>query len=993
MNQAVVRRFLTIMLCFVASLSYCQPGTTIDLDKLKPKQYQNRTLPSEKTPEKKISFKRRFFQNMFTHYNYYFNANMRLNDLVDRAKQNFKDDYTKLLPFYNYSLDVTAQDGDMDSIIYKCNAGILLHDLRNDWIDNMYFIMGKAYYYRKNFDSAAQVFQYINYAFAPRDEDGYFIPIGSNESQTNGVFTVATQEQRNIMQKATTQPPSRNDALLWQAKNLTEAGRYGEAAGLLQILKSDPRFPGRLHEDLQETIAYWCYKQKMYDSAATYLSRAVNNVPNQEEKARREFLVAQLFLLSKNDSAAISWYGKAAAHTLNPVMEVYANLNSINAYSNKTNDILQQKIDNLTKLAHKDKYITSRDIIYYAIAQVQMQKGDKTAAVEALRKSITSSINNPQQKSMSFLMLADISYDAGQYVKAKSYYDSTSVTYIAEDTDKNRLQQRLTALKIIVQGLTDIHAEDSVQLIAAMPKAQQEAVVKKMVKQLRKQQGLKEDENAQPFVNAAVKGQLSAATDLFASSSTNGSSTDWYFNNANLKGQGFSSFRQQWGNRPNIDNWRRQSAVDKAVAAVTAQQRNKADSIANVNNNRTAADTAGNVSMFDGLMANLPTTPEKLKASNDKIAKALFTNAQAFQNKLEDYPAAINNYDTLNIKYPGNNFEEEALFNLYYCFTKLDKRVQADSIKAILDAKFPKGKYTGKLLAGPASTAKKPDPATEKYQEIYNLFIEGKFDEAKRQKASADSIYSNSHWTPQLLYIEAVYYVAKKQDSAAINRLSDLARMFPSSPMAARANTMISVLQRRKEIEQYLTQLQITRYQDSDVVAPVIVTTPTTTVATNKPVFIKPDSVAKPIIQPKLLQVDTVKTLTTTNKTFVFNAAEQQFVTIVLDKVDAVFANEAGNAFNRFNMANYYRMQLKVSSAKIDDRFNVVLIGPFKDASAAVDYVSKVKPVTGSRILPWLTANKYSFTIISDSNLTLLKENKDVEGYKELMNKTLPGAF
>lgn len=992
MNQAAVKRFLTIMLCFVASLSFCQPGTTIDLDKAKPKQYQNRILASEKTGEKKFGFKRRFFQNMFTHYNYYFNANQRLNDIVDRAKQNFRDDYTQLLPFYNYSLDVTAQDGDMDSVIYKCNAGILLHDLRNDWVDNMYFIMGKAYYYRKNFDSAAQVFQYINYAFAPRDEDGYFIPIGSNESQTNGVFTVSTKENRNIIQKATTQPPSRNDALLWQAKNFTESGRYGEAAGILQILKSDPQFPERLHEELQETIAYWCYRQNMYDSAATYLSRAVNNVPNREEKARREFLVAQLFLLSKNDSAAINWYDKAAEHTLNPIMEVYANLNSINAYGNKTNEILQQKIDNLTKLAHRDKYVTNRDIIYYAIAQVQIQKGDKTAAIEALKKSIGSSISNPQQKSLSFLMLADISYDAGQYVKAKNYYDSTSVSYLTEDADKNRLEQRTTALKTIAQGLADIHAEDSVQLIAAMPKAQQEAVVKKMVKQLRKLQGLKEDENSQPFVNAAVKGQASIASDMFASSSS-GSSTDWYFNNANLKGQGFSTFRQQWGSRPNIDNWRRQSAVDKALATIIAQQRNKADSLANVGNTPNAADTAGNMSMFDALLANLPTTPEKLKTSNDKIAKALFTNAQAFQNKLEDYPAAITNYDTLNIKYPGNNFEEEALFNLYYCYTKLGKKAQADSVKAILNTKFAKGKFTNTLLTGPAATAKKPDPATEKYQEIYNLFVEGKFDEAKRQKASADSIYSNSHWTPQLLFIEAVYYVSRKEDSAAINRLNDLAKMFPSSPMAARANTMISVLQRRKEIEQYLTQLQITRYKDSDVVSPVIVTTPTTTITTEKPVFIKPDSVAKPITPPKLLQADTVKTLTTTAKNFVFNAAEPQFVTIVLDKVDAVFVNEASNSFNRFNMTNFYRMQLKVSSAKIDDRFNVVLIGPFKDAAAAVDYVTKVKPVTGARILPWLTANKYGFTIISDSNLALMKENKDVEGYKDLMNKTLPGTF
>jgi len=988
MNYAAIRRLLTILLCFILTKGWAQPGTTIELDK--PKQYQNRTLASEKTGDKKFTIKRHFYQNLVTHYNYYFNANLRLNDILDRAKQNFKDDFTKLLPFYNYSLDVTAQDGDMDSVLYKCNAGILLHDLRNDWIDNMYFIMGKAYYYRKNYDSAAQVFQYINYAFAPKEKDGYFIPIGSNESETNGVFTVSTKEDRSIIQRLTTQPPSRNDALLWQARNYTEAGKYGQAAGLLQILKSDPQFPARLQAPLNETIAYWCYKQKIYDSSAIHLTKAVDNVDNREEKARREFLIAQMFLLAGQDSAAISWYNKAAQHTLNPIMDVYANLNSIDAYNNKTGDLLQQKIDNLTKLAHKDRYVTNRDIIYYAIAQIDLQKGDRPAAKQALKKSIAASITNPQQKSKSFLLLADISYDGKEFIPAKNYYDSISIGYITEDADKNRLQLRVAALKIITQGLADIHVEDSIQAIAAMPKAEQEAAIKKMVKQLKKQQGIKEDDNNTPNINAAVKGDAAAA-DLFASSS-NGT-TDWYFNNNNLKGQGYTSFRQQWGNRPNVDNWRRQAAVDKAAASTNSRRPGRGMPGAGQDSlNKGNMNGAVPVS-YDALFENLPTTPEKLKASNDKIAKALFGNAQAFQNKLEDYSSAVDIYDSLNTKYPGNSYEEEALFNLYYCYTKLGKTAQANSVKALLQSKYPKGKFTGTLLKGPVTSTKEVDPATEKYKEIYNLFIEGKFDAAERQKASADSIYSNSHWTPQLLFIEAVYYVSKKQDSAALNRLHNLARMYPNSPLAARANTMVSVLQRRREIESYLTQLQITRYKDDEPTAPVVITAPADVVVKDKPVFNKPDSVAKPVIAPVIPKIDSVKTLTGTLKTFAFNAADSQYVAILLDKVDPVFTTEAGNAFNRFNMSNYYNQRLKTTSTKIDDRYSMVLIGPFKDASTAFDYVNKVRPMAGGRIVPWLTADKYKFSMISNANLMLLKDNKDVDGYKALLDKTLPGQF
>lgn len=85
-----------------------QQGVAYDLKK--PAKFENRTLASEKSGEnpKKIKKARRFIQNTVTHYNYYFNANEKLNMVVMRAKAQQKDDYTSLLSFYNYTLDATA---------------------------------------------------------------------------------------------------------------------------------------------------------------------------------------------------------------------------------------------------------------------------------------------------------------------------------------------------------------------------------------------------------------------------------------------------------------------------------------------------------------------------------------------------------------------------------------------------------------------------------------------------------------------------------------------------------------------------------------------------------------------------------------------------------------------------------------------------------------------------------------------------------------------
>lgn len=52
--------------------------------------------------------------------------------------------------------------------------------------------------------------------------------------------------------------------------------------------------------DLNEVQAYWFYKQNMWDSAATHLEKAFSNTNTQQEKARWEYLAAQLFELSHN---------------------------------------------------------------------------------------------------------------------------------------------------------------------------------------------------------------------------------------------------------------------------------------------------------------------------------------------------------------------------------------------------------------------------------------------------------------------------------------------------------------------------------------------------------------------------------------------------------------------------------------------------------------------------------------------------------------------
>ena len=115
--------------CAFANQAYAQPTWTLDPfgREKKPKQFEDRKLGSEKTADKKFTVARQVIQNNITHYNYYFNANNKLNEVLETAKESFTDDYSLLLPFYNYTLDATARDSiKLDSITYKASTGIAL---------------------------------------------------------------------------------------------------------------------------------------------------------------------------------------------------------------------------------------------------------------------------------------------------------------------------------------------------------------------------------------------------------------------------------------------------------------------------------------------------------------------------------------------------------------------------------------------------------------------------------------------------------------------------------------------------------------------------------------------------------------------------------------------------------------------------------------------------------------------------------------------------
>jgi tetratricopeptide (TPR) repeat protein len=954
-----------------------QPGFKVDIKK--PKPYEERLLKAEKTPDGKLKTPKRIMQNLTTRFNYYFNANNKFNEVLDRAKSQHKDDYSSLLSFYNYDLETTAADSaQLDSVIYKARTGIINHDLRNEWIDELYLLWGASFHLQKKLDSAALMFQFINYAYAPQEEAGFYTYIGTRKEGAKEL-SIATKEDKKFLHSNTF---SRNNAFIWQIKTLIELGDLTSAGSLITTLKRDPVFPKRLDNGLEEAEAYWWYKQQRWDSAAAHLIVAIDGTGKKAEKARWEYLAAQLLERSGKADEAAKWYAKAISLTPDPVMEVYGRLNLVRISKEGGENAIDKNVAELLKMAKKDKYEEYRDIIYYMAAQMEMERNNIVAAQELLIKGSKYNNGNLASRSKAFLQIADVSYDQKKYLQAASFYDSIQTADLKE-TEVFRVNDRKLALQKVVLNTNIVTRQDSLQRIAAMPLQEREAYINKMVKRLRKEQGLKEDILSPTAGSSNIN---LPQTDLFP----NQQKGEWYFYNTNLKAQGAAQFKQVWGSRPNIDNWRRYTVVSqKLLGADVANTRGVKDGslpVDQLENNLTA----------DALAAKLPTTADALQASNDSIKTALFNLGAAYLNDVEDYPSAINAYEELRKRFPDAQRMDEILFNLYYAYTKAGNTTAAAQIKKLLQEKFASSRYTAIITTGkdPQAKAAVSPQSTKEYERIYNLFIEGKFDEAEAAKRIADSTYQTNFWQPQLLYIEAVYNIRQRNDSVAKNILNTLVSQNSNTPLAEKAQNLMSVLSRRSQIEDELNKYQI-QGQPTDTVTKketAVVQQPTVKkdTVTSKP---KEVVVTKPPIQKPIDTLVKKPVVAKSNSIYTHTPDVAHFAVVVLDKVDIVFASEAKNAFFRYNRERYYKQPLDIQTLTLNNDTKLLLISNFATSQAAVDYAVLARSQAASQIVPWLTANKYSFTVISAPNLELLKTTTDMVAYKKFLEQYLPGKF
>ena len=933
-------------------------------------------LPYERLLNTKYTLGRRAYQNTVSQFNFLFNAEEELNENILKARNEYVDDYTTLISFYDYDLSTIAKNS-IDSIIYRCNANIVLHDLRSNWVDDAYLLLAKAYLFHKDFDTAGSILQFINYSFDDK-EDGMDLPIGSNLRNTKGKFSIATAENNRFFENLNV----RNESMIWQARNYIEKEEWNEGISLLQLLAADAIFPKRLYPFLNEQLAYGYYQMEMYDKAAAALEKGIDNAPDDAAKTRWYYLIGQLWQKADRWDKAYPWFKKANQNAVNPIISVYAKISMISYDAKNANNAWEELAYSLEKMTKRDKYKPYADIIYFEMAKLGIQNNAYIKANDWLIQSIKKNKSNLRQKQKAFELLGDINYSNNHYSIATLAYDSLN-TVLKTNPNYETIQARKKWLSTISANAKMIEAQDTLQYIYQLNPSNQEAYFDLW----QKRTSIKNESLKDIFLDKIPSTNYSIETPTRNNlSSFDNNSNNFYFDNKAVIVQGKQNFTQKWGQRPNVDSWRRKASLMNApsnnqnASSTGFQNSNSNDSLQKMSLSKNEKGDEkldkkenGYEMIIDG---------SSYLQSKQDWNKAALTNAQTFLLELNDFEKAY----PLYVKVIANNIDttttERALLDLASHYLHENLNEKSDSIIKLVENRFPKGFYATKKKESSLKQKKEADVLND-YKEAYFLSQIGNWESLAALSNQLNTDLRRTKWYTPFKFIQVKMYAQQRMDSVAIVLLDSIVLQNTNEKIRDRAKNIIEELKNRKQTESYLTNLNLSK-EILDTIALV-----------NTAAISKPNKKDNPIKNDN----SNVKDTTTTKQIatipiiaalpFTNDSSEQYYIAFATQKVSATFVKEMQTAFTYLNNDEFIKQKLNVTYIQFNEHSYIVWIGPFVNNLDAKTYINKVKPRLSTEIISFVPTKQYEIYLLSKSNILLIKDEADLKQYQQYMFKNI----
>lgn len=897
----------------------------------------------------------RGLQNLSARYNLIYNSNVLLNTYQENLSQTHKDNYDNFLAVYiapeqiDYSSKVAVPSSDkaLEEITQKAQTIVAEKGLSN-YIDEAYILLGKTNFYRGNYFTASEYFDYTARAY-----------------KTN------TKVYLN--------------ALNWKARSLMQLKNYDLASKVLDSVNQTLDLVKSEKAEPLATLAQMSIDRLDYKKAIYYLETAIKESNEIQSRTRWPYILAQLYEHEKEYEASLKNYTRV--ENSNAPFEMYFNakLSKIRIYD-FLNDQSSNRKQALLKLLKDDKNLDYTDQIYYEVAEDYFGDKDYIKAEEYYKLSASKSIINPYQKGLAYLKLADLNFkNLGNYVNAKLYYDSAATTLPKTYPGYDAILKKSQNLEYLTQRYQIISQQDSLQLIAKLPEQARQKKIAEMF-----------EPKKEVVVNLKSPNTSERSIKTNDPFKVNSGGT-FYFSNSSAISSGFTDFKKKWGNRPLEDNWRQslkssaQVSQQNQTAAIGTTPTADAQNISNL-------DQAEKIKAYTLL---LPLTSEQMAKSDQQIIDAYFEIASFYQQVLEDQAEATKVYEILLARYPQNNHLAAIYYSLYLNYAKIDG-AKSESFKNMVLAKFPSSVYA-KTILDPNFSAKQNalDLEVNKvYNTVFDNYEKKDFASVITAVNEVNQRFPGNSLQAQFEYLKAIAIGRTQHVDSLIIAFDKIVSQYPN-------DQLINPL-----VKDHLTYINanLATYKarkialiDFDGAEPRFIAPRENQVVANTVVKQEPVKAIEPIIpEPKKIIPDPVTQVVTPPVTPTQTATPAVVTNNQPDvkPVDNLFIKAESNTYyyviavgdvtvsvsssrfgvGQFNRGNFSGTGLKHQLQELDED-QLIFVGNFENLSDAKNYYDGITPQL-PKIMK-VPATKYVGFFVTKENFEKIKNRDTLNRYIE----------
>lgn len=707
---------------------------------------------------------RRAYHNLTSHYNVFWNGEYSLMEGDRQLKKNAKDDYSKVLPVFNYGTktEAMALNSQMDRALQKTSVCVQKHSMkfngreRVKWIDDAYLVMAKAHFYKQDYIPARRTFDFV-----------------STEFKNNDIALVSN---------------------MWLAKTYIRTEQYPKAIATIEQIQSKIADRKKLPKEIQRyfdlTVADYYIATKDYGKAIDYLKSGMLSASNRDLRTRVMFILGQIYMEMDDAKRATEQFKKVVKRNPSYEMLFESKMNMAKMGSSGNAKELYKMLYKMLDDTKNEEFL---DRIYYAMAELAMREEDTTKAIGFYRESVAHSTNNRIQQANSALKVATIFFDRNEYELSQAYYDTAvnamdKNTTIGYDSILNISQ----TLNDLVTNLNVVRNQDSLLMVANMDSVARNAFIDKIIAKVIEQERI-EAEQRRYEEQMALMGSTMGQSKVSKTMESNNTGAGWYFYNETTLRNGYNEFSKKWGMRKLEDNWR---VTDKRNISSGIADGGFGSDEELSDEDRERDSLAATLTNHDRgfYMLDLPLTPEQQVESHKQIADALYNVGFIYLDRLSDYPRSIESYEKLDHRYPGNEKELPSWYALYKMYNDLHDQDNALKYKNRIFEKYPESSYANVILDPDfyKKLQEESQQASDLYTKTYDAYQQGQYYRVRMNAEKALEQYAaDTALAPRFALLDALSRGRLETVDSMAYALLNVVKTYPSSSIHNYAATIL----------------------------------------------------------------------------------------------------------------------------------------------------------------------------------------------------------